>query len=276
MSQNLRPTAGAARVPILCYHSVSAEPSGPAARFAVSPRMLAAHLGHLGERGFTGMTVGGLARARREGLPLPGRPVVLTFDDGYADFHSEALPLLERAGFPATLFAVTGFVTGDRAVSAGTPPGRMLDWAQIADARDRGIEIGSHSHTHAELDRLGADALRAEVAGSRAILADRIGQDVVSFAYPYGYESRRVRRVAGDAGYAAACAVRNALSAPGEDRHRLSRMTIQWATPFESFVNLVEGRLVPAYYLYDHAAAVAWAGIRRARPLIARARAVAR
>jgi peptidoglycan/xylan/chitin deacetylase (PgdA/CDA1 family) len=254
-----------AAVPILMYHSVTDRPSGEGARFAVSPGMLARQLAHLAEHGFSSVTVAELDRGRRGQVDLPARPVVLTFDDGYADFHDQVIDALAQVGFTATLFVATGLV-GTRVEGD-----HMLAWPQVLDARDRGIEIGAHSHSHAELDKLPPGRLWAEVAGSKARLEDRLQAEVGSFAYPYGYHNRRVRQAVRSAGYARACAVRNRLGHPAEDRFRLSRMTVQWATPFEAFANLVAGRQVGAYYLYDHAAAVAWAGLRQGRALLGRA-----
>ena len=90
-----------------------------ASRFAVSPANFAAQLGYLRGAGFTALTAGELAaRLAGETGPLPDRPVVLTFDDGYADFHSRAMPLLAEHGFTATLFVTTGWQQ-DRELAAG-------------------------------------------------------------------------------------------------------------------------------------------------------------
>ena len=95
---------------------------------------------------------------------MPPRPVVLTFDDGFADFHDRALPLLARYGFTATVFVTTGWIADSGAPDAAhRRPGRMLSWSQIAEAAATGVEIGAHSHGHPELDLLAAESLRREL-----------------------------------------------------------------------------------------------------------------
>jgi peptidoglycan/xylan/chitin deacetylase (PgdA/CDA1 family) len=94
----------------------------------------------------------------------PDRTVVLTFDDGYEDFHSRALPLLDRHGFPATVFVTSGWVQDDEEWPTVRRPGRMLSWGQVAEAAASGIEIGAHSCQHPQLDQLPADRLREEYA----------------------------------------------------------------------------------------------------------------
>ena len=104
-------TTGPTRsIPILLYHSVSADPSSAAAPFAVTPDAFRRQLAHLREHGYTATTVSQLVRLLPGRAALPERLVLLTFDDGFADFHSDAVPALEEAGFPATLYVTTGFL----------------------------------------------------------------------------------------------------------------------------------------------------------------------
>ncbi len=106
---------------------------------------------------------------------LPDRPVVLTFDDGYADFHSQAMPLLDRYDFTATLFVTTGWVRDAKGSPDRPPPGPMLSWTQIEEALSAGIEIAAHSHTHPQLDQLSPARLRHELATGKSVLEDRLG-----------------------------------------------------------------------------------------------------
>ena len=128
-------------VPILTYHSVSDDPPEPIRRWSVTPARLRAHLTALRHTGFTGLTVTGLLACYRGERELPERPVVLTFDDGYEDFLLEALPVLDDAGFPSTLYASSGLLRDER--SAADRPGRMLDWRQLGEvARARASRSG--------------------------------------------------------------------------------------------------------------------------------------
>src|SRR5207248_4759390 len=102
-----RPMTALTAVPVLMYHEI-APAAATTSRLAVPPEEFAAQLGLLHEHGFTTVTAGTLAAALADGgHGLPDRPIVLTFDDGFADFHAAALPVLSRYGFTATLFVTT-------------------------------------------------------------------------------------------------------------------------------------------------------------------------
>ncbi|MFD2349444.1 polysaccharide deacetylase family protein [Nonomuraea ferruginea] len=109
------------RVPILMYHSVTDSPNEETKPHSVRPSDLDEQLAYLAESGFTPLTLGDLvARLNKiNGVELPGKPIVLTFDDGYADFHTKALPLLERHAFPATVFLTSGWVADAGKDAAG-------------------------------------------------------------------------------------------------------------------------------------------------------------
>ena len=107
--------------------------------------MFGAQLCSLRRQGFTGLTFGELAQRRRTGQPFPARPIVLTFDDGYADLVEEALPKLIEHGFPATVFVTTGWLRDAVRHTAASAPGRMLSWAQLAELSAAGVEVAAHT-----------------------------------------------------------------------------------------------------------------------------------
>jgi peptidoglycan/xylan/chitin deacetylase (PgdA/CDA1 family) len=131
--------------------------------------------------------------------------VVLTFDDGYADFHAHALPVLGKYGFVATVFVVSERIGGWNDWDAGVAPrADLMDITQLREVLAAGIRIGSHSATHPRLARLAAADLRREIAGSRRTLEDRLGVAVDAFCYPYGDCSAPARDAVVEAGYTAA------------------------------------------------------------------------
>ncbi|MCG5212676.1 polysaccharide deacetylase family protein [Streptosporangium sp. KLBMP 9127] len=255
------------RVPILMYHSVTDSPNDETRPLAVRPADFAEQLAYLGAQGFTPLTLAQLVAVANDtsGRAMPARPVVVTFDDGYADFHAEALPVLQRHGFPATVFLTSGWVEDAGEEAAGRPLDAMLTWSQVREAVSCGIEIGGHSHSHPQLDQLPGAELRQELRHNKALVEDRIGRPVTTMAYPYGYSSARVRREVRAAGYVAACAVANDLSATGDDVLAMPRLTIARGTTMNMFRRAVEGRAVPLIYLRERLLTKGYAVVRRTR-----------
>lgn len=195
-----------------------------------------------------------LAEAR-EGLlgrrPLPRRAVVLTFDDGYRDFYEHALPVLEEHGFPATVFAITGAL-GRRATWLADTRPELLDGAALRELEARGVEVGSHTHTHPRLSRLPAAEVARELRRSKALLENLLGHEVPSFCYPYGDLDRRVREEVAAAGYRLACATWRGAARPGADLLALPRQGIGFDKGLLSFAHRLHlshrfGRSPPAY-----------------------------
>ena len=161
------------------------------------------------------------AWARGEGA-LPDRAVAVTFDDGYADVHDQAAPILAGFGIPGT-----AFVSPEFADRAGPVPGvgyealrPIMGWREVRALRDAGWTIGSHALTHARLSGLSEEGVREELVNSRARLAQGLGCGVTVLAYPYGTPgtvSSKVRVAAREAGYRAAfMAVTGAPSQQGD------------------------------------------------------------
>lgn len=110
------------------------------------------------------------------------QPVALTFDDGTADFAEVVLPVLSRASVPATLYVATDFIDRGREFPQGGTP---LSWAELRDVVSTGlITVGSHTHTHALLDRLAPAEVAAELDRSSKLIQDNLGVSPEHFAYP--------------------------------------------------------------------------------------------
>ena len=159
------------------------------------------------------------------GAPVPRRTVVITFDDGYDCLHRTVLPILQRYGFPATIYMVSNYVgrMADFDAGEGIPPRQLLSRQQLLELHSAGIEIGAHSATHADLPTLSQECLIREVSGSKAQLEDILGIAVSSFAYPKGRFNRRVRDTAEKAGYSTACSTMWGLNTAHTDRFALRR-----------------------------------------------------
>ena len=224
------------RVPVLMYHEI-ADTSATSSRLAVSPDVFADQLAYLRDAGFHAVTAGALSAILADGAgDLPERPVVLTFDDGYGDFYSQALPLLKQHGFTGTVFQITGGV-GKKGEEK-----RMLNWRELAEAEQAGIEIGAHTCTHPQLDQLPENLLREELYVSKSLLEDNLGLRIPGLAYPFGYSNAKVRRVAREIGYDYGYAVGNAMTTDAADAFALPRLTVQRATSMDAFRKIVSGK----------------------------------
>ncbi|MFJ8545566.1 polysaccharide deacetylase family protein [Streptomyces sp. NPDC093586] len=252
-----------ARVPVLMYHAVASDPSKATRALSVTPRAFAEQMAAIADRGLTPVGTAELAAAWRAGGPLPKRPVLITFDDGYEGVHRHALPVLAKHGFPATLFVTTGWLRGP--YGTGGALDTMLDWDQVRELAAAGVEIGGHSHSHPQLDQLREDRLRHELIHCKEIIADQLGAAPASFAYPYGYSDRRVRRAVRDTGYAQALAVGNGLAHRRQGPYALRRVTVRRRTGPEEFARLVEGRAIARTFARDRALTKGYAVLRGTR-----------
>lgn len=196
-------TASAGRPPVLMYHAVGYAADDPFALY-VTPERFAAQLSVLARLGLRGVSLAELGDATERGVA--DGLVGITFDDGYRDVLTHALPALRRHGFGATFYAVSGLLSG---VNVWDPPPRraLMTPDDLRELAAQGYEIGSHSASHPRLAGLASAALRREVAGSRLALAEVLTEPPRTFCYPYGSVDAPAVRAVADAGYAYACAV---------------------------------------------------------------------
>ncbi|MFI8848749.1 polysaccharide deacetylase family protein [Streptomyces sp. 891-h] len=189
---------------LLMYHSVAECPEDPYG-ITVSPARLERQLRWLRDRGLRGVSVGRLLResAAGRGAGLVG----LTFDDGYADFLTAAVPLLLRYECTATAFVLPGRLGGANDWDGLGPRKPLLDAAGIRAVAAAGMEIGSHGLTHTDLTTAEATTLERETAHSRSLLTELTGTAPAGFCYPYGRLDSRAVGAVRAAGYSYACAI---------------------------------------------------------------------
>jgi peptidoglycan/xylan/chitin deacetylase (PgdA/CDA1 family) len=247
------------------YHSVAEHPVPATRRLSVRPAEFAAQLAFLRAAGITALTFTEVAEAVREHRSLPTRAVALTFDDGYADFHENALPLLQRYGCTATLFVTTGWLDDAGEHRAGRPLDRMLCWRQLDEIASAGVEIGAHSHSHAQLDLLPPRSLAWELRTSKALLENRLGRPVPALAYPFGYSRAHVRAAVCEAGYRHAAAVANTTARLRHDSFALPRLTVRRSTSIDVFAQIVRSHRIARTFAVDRALTAGWAVVRRTR-----------
>jgi peptidoglycan/xylan/chitin deacetylase (PgdA/CDA1 family) len=230
--------------PVLMYHAVGPTAAAGFRDFNVPAELLREQLTAVVEAGYRPMTMGAAHQASLIGDNL-SRALVVTFDDGFLDFHSHALPVLSELNVSATLFVPTAYV-GDTSrwlAEDGEGDRPMLSWSALREVSSSGVECGAHSHSHVQLDRIGRDRLVQEITLPKKLLEDELGVAVASFAYPFGYERRAVRHMVRQLGYTSACAVRDVVHDGTDDAFRIPRLTVTPdLTPDQLVDRLASGR----------------------------------
>jgi peptidoglycan/xylan/chitin deacetylase (PgdA/CDA1 family) len=182
------------RVPVLMFHRVASEATvtnAVSADLTITPARFAAEMAWLAHKGYNPIDQTTLFRGLYEGAPLPSKPVVLTFDDGYVDDVVAVAPILRRRHWPATLAVISGRA-GERA---------FLTWPQIVKLDRQGMDIASHSADHVELAGAGTSALQRQLVDSRQAFAAHLGHPVYWFVYPAGSYDAAAEAAAREAGY---------------------------------------------------------------------------
>src|SRR6266850_1402628 len=171
-------------IPILMYHGFRAGigMGHPYFETATAPVVFETHMQFLAEHGYKTLTLPAVG-ARLEG-GLQDKYVAITFDDGYLDFYTHALPILQKHGFKATVFIVSGFA-GEQA--RGSNGNSFMSWSQIREIQSQGMEIGSHTVTHPQLHAMPSKQVEKEVSESKRAIEEKVGAAVTSFAYPYAF-----------------------------------------------------------------------------------------
>lgn len=222
------PGAYAINVPILTYHYIRVNPD----RFdrmgfalSVTPADFAAQMDWLAQNGYHPITTEDLHQYLRGARGLPSKPVILSFDDGYADFYTTALPILRSHDFKAVAYIVSGFVGQPRYMSA----------AEVREVDLSGIEIGSHTVNHANLANSSPGAVWAQLAESKGALERLVGHEVVSFCYPSGKYTSTVASQVAAAGYHDATTTAFGYSHRFGDRYVWTRLRISGGEPLDQF-----------------------------------------
>lgn len=230
-------------IPILLYHSVSDTATSLYQTWAVSPPLFEMHMAYLKAQGYQPITITKMVKAILSGgNGLPENPVVITFDDGLADFREGALPILNKYEFSSTLFITTSYIgsTSRWLVDLGEQERSMLTWEQIRFLE--GVEIGAHSCTHPQLDLLPIQRARDEIVICKKILEKNIGKPVNTFAFPYGYYTQALLDVVKEAGYSSACTVGHAMACDKENVFAIPRIIVTSDTTTEKLTQYLQGK----------------------------------
>ena len=218
-------------VPILTYHGlVKGPPSRTDGLYTLGEKSFQAQMTHLAECGFHAVSLKELL-AWQSGQPLPGRSVVITFDDGSESDFSIALPILKQFYFPATFFVNPGTLNRKG----------YLTPEHLGQIHREGMEIGSHGFDHLFLTGLDEKALCHQVAESKKSLEALLGEAVSFFSVPRGRYTRHVLEVAKQAGYLAVCTSDIGLNRRLSEPFRLRRWAMKRSYTLDDFASIVAG-----------------------------------
>lgn len=182
----------------------------------------------------------------REG-EVPARCAVLTFDDGYRSMLTDALPILDEFGLAGTLFVVTDYIGQTNAYDKqlGSPELEILNWDELAQLKQKGWDIQSHGRQHFAMSQLSDAQVTDELAGSRALLEDRLGDSIKYFCFPYGLYRQNSINLLKNCGYEGAVTCNAGVVADWaeQDPYRLPRVVLDGIEAREDF----EFRFTRAY-----------------------------
>ncbi len=223
-------------LPILTYHSI--DTSGSV--ISISPTCFENTMRGLLEAGFEAVDLETWISTGGQG---PERGFAVTFDDGLAS-SLRAAEVLANLGIPATMFLVSGRMSGDNRWP-GQPPGiprlDVISWRDARDLRAAGVRFGAHSQTHPDLRQLDDAAVLDEMQASRDAIESRLGEPCRLFAYPYGRSSPRIQRLARNR-FEAAVGTRLDLAEIGENPFDLPRLDAYYLRDRRSLDALISGR----------------------------------
>lgn len=225
-------TANTSPIPILMYHQIEfAPPKGAAFRsLYVSPRAFSRQMDFLKLLGYRGLSMSALMPYLK-GERI-GKVVGITFDDGYQNNLTNALPVLRRHGFSSTCYAVSQQLgrTNEWDRDAGIAQTPLMNASQLRQWLAGGQEVGAHTRHHTRLTQADASTCTAEISLCKSELEDATGAPVQQFCYPYGEYTADHVAMAGAAGFESATTTRRSRCQAGEDMMQLPRVPVVRST----------------------------------------------
>jgi len=223
-----------AQVPILMYHYVSVPPPGSDVYrrdLSVSPELFRSHLQAMADAGYTTISMYDLVDHLNQGEPLPEKPVILTFDDGYRDNHENAFPLLREFGMTGMFFVVSDYM------DEGNP--LYLSWDMAREMQAAGMFIESHGRNHASLRNRNDDYLVWQALGSAETIEHELGVRPRFITYPFGHYDRNTIRIFESAGFWGGVTIIAGATHSTDDLFQLRRVRVRGTTSAGELVRLL-------------------------------------
>jgi len=223
------------KVPILMYHYISVPPADAdvyRVDLSVPPDLFAAHLDRLQAEGYTTISLYQLLAHLTQGVPLPEKPVVITFDDGYRDVYENAFPLLRAHGMTATFFVITDFIDEQRPL--------YLSWDMAREMLAAGMSIESHSRNHFTLKGQNDDYLVWQALGSLETLQYELGVRPRFISYPAGDYDQRTIDVFKSANYWGGLTTEQGTEQSSDHPFELERIRVRDTTSPDDLIRYIE------------------------------------
>jgi peptidoglycan/xylan/chitin deacetylase (PgdA/CDA1 family) len=201
--------------------------------FSMTEGRFRAQMEYLKREGYSPVTVPALLDFVERGVPLPPRPVCITFDDGCVSVHDRALPILRELGIPAILFVTTN--ADAWCFALGSNRQRRVSPDEMRALEAGGVEIGSHALTHGALEAMDDDGIRKELGESKRWLEEVLGHPVAAFAVPLNWYGPRAKRIAREVGYRAVMTSDNGTIHGDSDPFHLRRFIIEGSFDLPEF-----------------------------------------
>ncbi|MGG1550825.1 polysaccharide deacetylase family protein [Paenibacillus ferrarius] len=230
-----RPVAAAGRaehgvaIPVLNYHSIGVAHGNP---YVLHPDAFARQMNYLAAQHYTPLTLDAFVRVLAGQMPSPNKPVLLTFDDGYANNAETAMPILREHHFPATLFLSTGLVD---------LPG-YLSWQQVRELAEANWDVMPHTVTHPHLPKLDQAHQRAEIMDARRKIEAVLGKPAPVFAYPYGEYNRTTLRILRKNGFRYAFSTDDGWATNRQNPYKLKRIVVRSEDALETWARKLTDR----------------------------------
>ena len=228
-------------IPILTYHKFCDGESPD--EYTINVDLFQKHMKYLKDNDYRVISLTQLLECVKNNF-YPEKPVIITIDDGFKSIYNHAFPVLKEYNFPATLFLYTDFIGNNS---------NQLTWAEIKEMIAEGLEIGSHTLSHANLLNMKKnesysdyhDRIKKEIQLSKNILEKNTGSPVLSFAYPYGVYSQEIMMMAKEAGYKALLNVNSMNNSIPINTYSLNRQIIFSACSLAQFQSIVQEKTLP-------------------------------
>ena len=219
---------GDVTLPIILYHRI--DTSANNSRYYVTPEKFEEQMKLLHDWDYTSITTTMLVQAITQGIDLPRRPFLLTFDDGHLNNYTTAFPIMQKYGFTGVLYLVGNYVGAEGYMSVD----------QVLEMYKAGWEVGSHSMNHLDLTKLNNEKLHSEIIGSREFLEQKLGIPILTFAYPFGFKNESALDYVKFAGYIGAMGASGYTPAQGSwNLYYLQRVEIKGSEDAKTFTRFL-------------------------------------